>query len=258
MPYKTIESRDNTLIKKIVKLSQSSSYRKELGLAVIYGAHLVDEAIKHNILENVIVVDSSIAKFNNILENEHLTSYVVTQNIIEKINLLDSFVEIVGVIRLPQEQLIDYTIVKDYILLENIQDPGNLGTILRVAMACGINSICLSANCVDIYNPKVIRSSQGLQFGLNIYTNIDLYDFVTNYLGKVIATTPHTDKNLYDYNLKQSIAWVFGNEGAGVTSELLAKVNNLAKIPMIGQAESLNIAMAVTVCVFEMARQRIC
>lgn len=257
MLYKRIESRDNNLIKKIVKLSQSSSYRKELGLAVIYGAHLVEEAIKYNILESVVIVDSSLNKFSNILNNGELIVYVTTEVIIDKINVLDGVVEIVGLIKLIPQNTIDYTELNDYILLENVQDPGNLGTILRVAKACGITSICLSNNSVDIYNPKVLRASQGMQFGLKIYTAIDLVDFVANYKGLSIVTTPHTEKTIYAYDLTQSIAWIFGNEGAGISHELLSKVDHLAKIPMLGDTESLNIAMAVTVCIFEMARQRL-
>jgi TrmH family RNA methyltransferase len=250
-----IESKDNLLIKKIVKLAKDSSYRNELGLAVIYGNHLVMEAIKYNILDSLVVLESSINKYREIFDKIHTT----TPNILDKINLLDSDTDIVGVIKIASSKKVPKLYAdKDYILLENVQDPGNLGTIMRVAKASGINSICLSKKCVDVYNPKVLRASQGLQFGLDIFTNTDFIDFIKHYSGTIIATTPHTTQSVYSLDLTKPIAWVFGNEGIGISSEILDKINIQAKIPMNGDVESLNIAMAATICVFEMARQRLC
>ena len=267
MLYDTIASKDNNLIKKIVKLSANSSYRKECNKAVIYGWHLIEEAIKYDILESVIILNKNINKYSNLLNtaNTPYKIYIANSQIMNKINVLDSAVDIVGVIKINYTEVVKYNEITDCIFLENIQDPGNLGTIMRVAKASGVRALFASSNCVDIYNPKVLRASQGLQFGLDIYVNIDFYDFVRQYNGIIIATTPYTDTSIYTIDLQQPIAWVFGNEGAGLSSNILNEklhphLNEKiikAKIPMPGDAESLNIAMAATVCVFEMMRQRL-
>jgi TrmH family RNA methyltransferase len=184
--------------------------------------------------------------------------YTANVQIINKMNILDSATDIVGIIKTNIGIDVNYTDISDCILLENVQDPGNLGAILRVAMASGIKNVGLIGNCVDVYNPKVLRASQGLQFGLHIYESINFAEFLRQYTGNIIATTPNTNKLLYDINLKLKTAFIFGNEGNGLSLNLLNQIAIKVKIPMLEGVDSLNIAMATTVCAFELVRQRMC
>lgn len=252
-----ITSVANTKIKQIVKLANSRAYRYELGLAVIYGQHLVEEAIKHKLLDAVFINQANIGDYEFVLQNVDSDKvYLVNDDVQAKINVSESVTDIVGLIRIKSAIANDSTIYeRDCVILENIQDPGNLGTILRSCAACGIDNIIISKSCVDPYNVKVLRASQGVQFELNLIT-MDLVGFISEYKHKVIATVPNAKNSIYVQDLKKPCAWIFGNEGAGISSLLLDHVTHHLSIPMPGKTESLNVAMASTICLFEMLRQR--
>lgn len=255
-----IESKDNTLVKQILKLAKYNSYRQERELAVAYGEHLIIEALRYNKLETLVIFEQSIDKYNALLKtiNNSIKIYVVDKHILTKINILDNATDILGLVKINYATNLGGLYNSDVILLENIQEPGNLGAIMRVACASDINAIGLIGNCVDVYNPKVLRASQGFQFGLSIYPNLDIIELIYNYKGNIIATTPNASKLLYGLNLKQQTAFIFGNEGGGLSKKLLDLVKIRVKIPMANGTDSLNIAMATTVCAFELVRQRIC
>lgn len=258
MKFIKISSKDNLLIKKVVKLAKDTKLRNKEKLALISGKHLVEEAIRHGRLQALLIDISSKEQYEDLLQIVQLeVVYLLSEKLIDKINLLDSSNDIVGLINIEDLDLREGLYEEDCLILENIQDPGNLGTILRSCAAIGIKNIILSEDCVDIYNPKVLRSSQGIQFGLNIYRNIDLMYFVNKCNQQLVITTPHATKSIYDFNLTRPTAFIFGNEGMGVTRALNKIVNSRVKIPMAEGIESINVAMAVTVCLFEMYRQRI-
>lgn len=256
--YHEINSKDNTLIKNVIRLIIDSSYRRKNNLAVISGRNLIIESLKHNLLQDILVSKSSLDKYADIITKIKASTkiHVLNEEVVKKINLVESGIDIIGVINI-KTPIIDETIYNnDCIILENIADPGNLGTILRVAGAIGIKNMILSYNCVDVYSPKVLRSSAGIQFSLNVLANVEIKDFLSKYQGQVLATTPHTDSSIYKHNLTPITAWVFGNEGSGISPQLFEQIQIKVKIPMSGNAESLNVAMAATVCLFEMMRQR--
>lgn len=258
MEYFHIESKDNSLIKHIVKLGQSANYRNNMSECVLHGLHLLEEAQKFSQLQSVIISQESSAKYKDFLNVlSGVKVYSVNTSVMHKLNLLDGQTDIVGVAKYSTAILETSLYNEDCLVLESIQDPGNLGTIMRVARACGIKNIILSSGCVDPYNPKVIRASQGIQFGLNIYTAVDLLSFLTEYKGLALATTPRAKQSIYTTDLTKPLAWVFGNEGLGITPQLLATILEHRSIPMAGDTESLNVAMAVTVCLFETYRQRL-
>ena len=147
----------------------------------------------------------------------------------------------------------------DCIVLDCVQDAGNVGTVLRSAAASGIHHVLLSEGCADAYSPKVLRAGMGAHFLLHIHERVNLCDWRTHYTDRVFATalTEHNNFSLYDLVLHQASAWIFGNEGAGVSPELIATADATVKIPMLGAIESLNIAQAATICLFEQMRQRL-
>ena len=256
MTYSHISSKENQIIKLVSKLVKDIKVRHESHKAVIYGKHLVEEAIKANVLDIILISETKLDSYINIIEKLNPEQiYVLDEKLFNKFAIADSMVDIVALINFSDGIVSESIYTEDCILLENVQDPGNLGTILRVAKAGNISNILLSRSCVDVYNTKVLRASQGMQFGLNIVTNIDLLDFTTKYNGTLVATTPRGKSSIYQIDFTKNIAMFFGNEGSGLSDELLSKIKNVS-IPMLGNCESLNLAMSVTICVFEMVRQR--
>jgi len=246
------------LVKNIVKLAKDSDYRRQCCVAVVYGEHALLEAVKHGLLKQVIILDEACAKYRATLEiiDNHLDIYVVNRQIISKLNILSSTTDILAIISIVNAKGLTNFYNSDCLLLENIQDPGNLGVMLRLAAAAGVTNVGLIGNCVDVYNPKVIRASQGLQFALNICAIDNFIEFSDNYTGQIIATTPLATELIYALDLRLPTAFVFGNEGNGLSANLLDKIDRQACIPLAPQVDSLNVAMAAGVCVFEMVRQR--
>jgi TrmH family RNA methyltransferase len=238
-------------------LSNDSKFRSTQLQALAYGEHLVIEALKYSLIEYVLLEESNLIRYSHI--TELLTPeqiILVSAEVLQKINIFDSELSIVALIKQPIASELDFSLQFDCIILDQIQDPGNLGVILRAASAGGIKNIVLSKNCVDIYNPKVLRASQGIQFALNIYQGYDIFEFIKQYSGQIYALTPHATDSIYDQDLTQNCALVLGNEGNGISGELLSAIKQHLTIPMPGRAESLNLAMAATVAIFELSRQR--
>jgi TrmH family RNA methyltransferase len=142
------------------------------------------------------------------------------------------------------------------LLLEDIQDPGNLGSILRSSAAAGCDAVFLSRGCADAWSPKVLRAGMGGHFVLSIKESADLLEVATQFTGKILAASLRADKSLYESNLRGKLAFVIGNEGAGLSQALLDAAQQHFIIPMPGKVESLNAAAAAAVCLFEAVRQR--
>jgi TrmH family RNA methyltransferase len=142
------------------------------------------------------------------------------------------------------------------VLLENIQDPGNLGSILRSAVAAGIAQVFLSRGSVFAWSPKVIRAGMGAHFFLSIFEDVDLAEAARAFSGCIVAMEPRATSSLYELHLKGPVAWVFGNEGAGLSESVGRLATHRVRIPMPGPAESLNVAAAAAICLFEQIRQQ--
>lgn len=253
--YQIIESKENAQVKRVVRLARESKFRHQEQQAIIYGEHLVVEAMKCQLLSQVFILQYSYEKYGKLLHDSSVKIVLVSTEIMSKLNLLDSEIDILAIVNFPKFKVFDNN--SDCIILENIQNPGNLGTVLRAASASGIKQVVLSSSSVDIYNPKVLRASQGIQFSIHTYIGVDVFELINNYKGQVLAMTPHAKNSLYDCDLSKPTALILGNEGSGLSLDLLNQISNHIKIPMIGNAESINLAMAATVAAFEMSRQRI-
>lgn len=147
----------------------------------------------------------------------------------------------------------------NYLLIDGVQDPGNMGSIIRSAAAAGIHEIWLNASCVNPYAPKVLRAGVGAHFGIKIIEQVPLLEALSQLKQhniRILATSSHTTQTLYASDLAQPCAWIMGNEGAGVAQELLNAADTLVGIPM-QLGESLNVAAATAVCLFEMKRQQL-
>lgn len=241
-----ITSLDNDNVKKWKKLCKKK-YRDEFGIYLVEGEHLVEEAYKSGVLDKVIVLDGEDYSYDNII--------YVSYEVMKAISSLDTPNKIMGVCKKKENIEI---VGKRFLLLDGIQDPGNLGTIVRSAVAFNIDTIILSDDTVDLYNPKVLRSTQGMIF----HTNIFSYDIVAfiNILKSMGITVYGTDVNngidareLSDLD-KTSFALVMGNEGNGVRKEIAEACDRNLYIAMNKDVESLNVAIAASILLYELGR----
>lgn len=175
--------------------------------------------------------------------------------LLEAISVVEHGAGVVAAVPTPREAL-PPTVSGDCLLLEHVQDPGNMGSMLRSAAAAGVRQVFCSPHTVYAWSPKVLRAGQGAHFGLSIVEGVELEQVIARLTVPLVATSSHAGVALHALDLSQPVAWVFGNEGAGVSPALLKRAQWQAMIPMPGGAESLNVAAAAAVCLFEAVRQR--
>lgn len=258
---KKISSAQNPLVKKLVQLSEKQSFRNKQKMTIIEGAHLTAEWLKYFGAPDFCVI-SNFSKRSREVEAiirkcEELNTEIIEleAKIYAKISPVIEGVGILFVVKIPVNQGVNFC--EDAIILDRVQDPGNLGTILRSAVGFGIKQIICSKGTVSAWSPKVLRAGMGAHFQLEIFENEDLKEIIEKLKIPTFATSLKAQKIIYDEDLTAKTAWIFGNEGAGVSEEILSKAKRKVIIPQIGKIESLNVAMAATVCLSEQARQRL-
>lgn len=256
---KAIRSRSNPTVKALVKLAGSSRERRLTGTTLLEGERLVRAYGESGGKAETILASESActdAATRTFIEKFPAGSHLVlADGIFSAISQLASAAGVAAVIRTPEPGALPKP-VSGCLLLENIQDPGNLGSILRTAVAAGTRQIFLSRGSVFAWAPKVIRAGMGAHFFLSIHENVDLEAISRSFSGRVIATAPRAAASLYDTDLKGDVGWLFGNEGAGLSSRAKGVATTEVRIPMPGSAESLNVAAAAAICLFEQIRQR--
>lgn len=234
---------NNEKIKEIKKLN-TKKYRDETNLYLIEGEHLVKEAYENNVLEELIL------KENTKLNIDIKTSYV-TENVLKFISNLDTPNGIIGICKKKNNTLKGNKIV----ILEYIQDPGNLGTIIRSCVAFNIDTLILSSNTVDMYNPKVIRATQGMLFKLNIIIENNLEEIIKKLKQNkytIYATNVKNGNSLKTIEKKDKFAIIMGNEGNGVSNKLNELADEYLYIDMNNKCESLNVAVATSIILYEL------
>lgn len=238
-----ITSLNNDRVKYYAKLLNSKKEREKEKFFVVEGDHLVEEAIKENVVKELLISDMNYDHYLNV------DKIYVTQEIMKKI--CDT-VTPQGIIALcSQKKMSDLTTLNRLLLLDDIQDPGNLGTIIRTADAFNFDGIVMSENTVDLYNPKVIRSTQGAIFRVKIIKT-DLLQYVNKLIfkGVLVYGTSLNGVNLSEILPRENMAFIMGNEGNGVSKELLDLVNDNVFIEMNGNSESLNVAIASSIIMY--------
>ena len=235
-----IDSLDNKKIKEITSL-KIKKYRDQYGLFLVEGKHLVDEAKKSGLLEEVILLDD---------EYDFDKKLIVSEKVMKKLSFQDSLPSIMGVCKIKDNKLIG----SKYLLLDGIQDPGNLGTIIRSGLAFGVDTIVLSKDSVDLYNDKVIRSTQGMIFHINII-RCDLEEVINKIKGdiKIIGTSLGDSTPLRSIDKLERYALIVGNEGNGVKKEILDLCDDIVRIEMNKDVESLNVGVATSIILYEMS-----
>ena len=237
-----IESVDNKKIKNLRKLKQKK-YRDKEKLFLIEGIHLVLEAYKSGNLVEVILEE------NEEIDIQVETIYV-TKEVLKSLSELETPYNIIGVCKFLEEKNIGSKVL----ILDDIQDPGNLGTIIRSSVAFNIDTIILSDKTVDLYNSKVIRATQGMNFHINIIRgNIKQYITKLKEENYVIYTTDVNDgKDIKSVNKSEKCAIIMGNEGRGVSSEIKNMADEKIYINMNENCESLNVAVATSIILYEL------
>ena len=236
-----VTSVNNEYIKGLCKL-KDKKYRDSTNLFLIEGEHLVNEAINE---ELVILEGCSFEYADKYADN---ITYV-NENVMKKLSSMDSYPNIIGVAYKRKEDKIGSRVL----VLEDIQDPGNLGTIVRSAAAFNIDTIILSPRTVDLYNLKVIRATQGMIFHLNIITR-ELEPTIkelktNNYL--ILGTNVRNGTNIKDINISGNFALIIGNEGRGMSDTLSKLCDKNVYIKMNERVESLNAAVATSIILYE-------
>lgn len=240
-----ITSLDNKKIKTIKKL-QSKKYRDKENLFIIEGKHLVLEALKAGCLKEVLM-DSE-----ELLPIDIKKSYV-TKEVLKNITNLPSPPSIIGVC----EKLEEKSLKNNLLIIDGLQDPGNLGTIIRSAVAFNIDTIILGHDTVDLYNEKVLRSTQGMIFHTNIIKrNLkDFIPFLKEDGYQIIGTKVTHGQAIEDLKLKEKRAFIMGNEGQGVRSNILDICDDYVFIPMNDNCESLNVGVATGIILYELYKK---
>ena len=254
-----VASRDNPRFKAIKRLAEQAAARKASGRTILEGAHLCARYLERIGQPNTCVVGQSAqrnAEIATILHGVDESKLLfIDDQLYSKLSLLEQSVALLFVIDVPITPRVP-EVKSDAVLIDRLQDPGNLGSILRSAAAAGIAEIFLSKGSVSAWSPKVLRAAMGAHFSLAIHEGVALEPLIDASAVPVLATSSHRGASLFDTDLNQGpVAWLFGNEGQGVEQCLLERARPIM-IPQPGGEESLNVAAAAAICLFELVRQR--
>ena len=283
MSLRSIQSRDNAQYKQLRQWASSAQARRKSGMTLLDGVHLCEAWLKHRGVPALCVVAESAlshpevaalvaqceSNANSNAKSNSNTNTNSTAGVAECVLLPDALftplgqvehgVGILFAVKVTDAAVSGHaspSLQSAALLLDSVQDPGNLGTILRTAAAAGIQQIYCGPGTASVWSPKVLRAGMGAHFVLEIYEDVDLVQLIQQASVPVYATQPDAPKTIYTADLRAPSAWLFGHEGQGVSEQLLALATERLSIPQSAQVESLNVAASVAICLFEQCRQR--
>ncbi len=256
---KTIASRDNPAYKAMARLVASGSERRKRGMSVLDGAHLLGAYLDSGRVPQSVMVsqagldDAEVARLVARCPGASVT--LLSDALYNALSTVESPTGVIAAVATPEGDAVPEDAALA-LLLEDIQDPGNVGTLLRSAAAAGAAHVLLSERCAFAWSPKVLRAGMGAHFALNIVEGVDLAAFLGRYRGTSVALCGGGETSLYALDLRGPTALVVGNEGAGLSAALRAAATVSARIPIAGPVESLNAGTAGSIALFEAVRQR--
>lgn len=255
-----IQSKDNKTIKHIISLQQRK-YRQKFGEYTVEGIRAVTDLGKKGFLRAILIRESKRSELEPLVQKDFTISsvYVVQDPIFDKIENSVNGQGILGIAKKCINELHSF-IVEDglYVALDGVQDPGNLGTIIRTAVAAGAKGIFLLKGTVDPYNEKCVRSTMSALCNIPIFEDITLsefYDFIKDNTIKTYVTSLDNAKSYHTISYAKRTMVILGNEGNGVSKEIIEMCDQAITIPMYGDIESLNVSIAAALCMYKVREQ---
>ena len=250
-----ISSRDNPVVKALRILVDDP---RRQGQALIDGIHLVALALARGVSVARLLVSEGGQRNAEIVALQRRAAgvdcVILRDGLFREISGVSTPTGIAAVIDIPLVP--EGPIAGDAVLLDAVQDAGNVGAILRTAAAAGVRDVLLGSGCAGAWTPRVLRAGQGAHFSLAIREQVDLLAALAFCSGTSIATVARGAASLYELDLTGPIVWLVGNEGSGLSADLVETARTCVTIPIAGGSESLNVAAATAVCLFEASRQR--
>ncbi len=257
---KRITSADNPGFRELLALASQPRAVRDQGRTLIEGAHLVQAAMAAGLVpERLLLGEASGTEPELTALVDRVDpgrQWLLAPSLYRRLSVLASPAGVMAVIPLPDATPVS---TGDIVLLDALQDPGNVGAVLRCAAAAGIRDVVLGDGCAGAWAPRTLRAGQGAQFALNLIEQVDLAVWLDRHpavASRMAATVVNDGTDLYEADLATPVAWLIGNEGAGVSADLTARAFRRLRIPLASSTESLNVAAAAAVCFFEARRQR--
>ena len=258
---KLITSRNNTLYREIRQLAGNARARRKTTRTILDGIHLCQSYLQHIGNPLFCVVNESsknqpeIAEIYAECSSRFVPCIFLRDFLYDEVSQVEEGVGVLFVIE-PPVYPVPARITQTAVLLDRIQDPGNMGSILRSASAAGVSEVFCSEGSAAVWSPRVLRAGMGAHFMIHVYENTDLARLIDDSDVPVIATVPDAEKSIYDVDLKKPVAWLFGHEGQGVSDILQSRAGMVLNVPHAGKQDSLNVAACAAVCFFEQLRQK--
>lgn len=254
MPVKHITSRDNAQYRSWLALAEARQARRTRNQTLLDGAHLIVEATRAGITPVQLIVDAEAGDPESWRQRyPGVPVSVLGHDLFKRLAPVATPTGVLALIDIPRPLHVPEPAC--VVMIEDVQDPGNLGALIRTAAAAGVEALLLSRGCAEAWSPKTLRGGQGGHFQVVLHEGVDLVEAVRRHAGPVYAAALGQSASLYDLDLSGHPAFLFGNEGAGLSAAVLAAATPFS-IPMPGTVESLNVATAAAVCLFERVRQR--
>ncbi len=255
---KRISSRDNPFFKTLRQLSTDAGARRDAGVALLEGVHLGDAYLRSGGVPKQVVVGASAFDHAEVVEllarMPAVEGWILDDALFAALSQLAQGLSLLMIAERPAPTPPE-RLARSSVVLDRIQDPGNVGSILRSAAVAGLHDVYLSRECASAWSPKVLRAGMGAHFHLSLFEESDLLAIKGRTSIPWIATSPHARATIHETDLRGDVAWVFGHEGQGLDPALLRDATAV-RIPQPGHGESLNVAASAAICFFEQVRQR--
>ncbi|MGP4789531.1 TrmH family RNA methyltransferase [Psychrobacter sp. 1Y11] len=257
-PIERITSDKNQAVKLAKALLTQARQRKKQRQTVIEGVHLLDAVLRSDYPLVQVLLAESMQQHPEVQQVlRRLPTYtsiaVLSDSLYASIRSLGAGIDIMAIIDIPSPELSSVT--EDCLILNDVQDSGNVGTLLRTAAAVGINTVLCTTATAQAWSPKTLRAGMGAQFALDIFEGLSIENILEKVKVPLLATSSHTNTLIYQHDLRKPLAWIMGHEGQGVSDELMQCATSIA-LPQPNGQESLNVAIAGSLCLYETLRQR--
>jgi len=252
-----VTSPDNPRYRQLLRLMQSGRERRKAGLTLLDGVHLVQAYGEQVGIADELIVSRSGAsrpEVQALLAAGGQRALMLSDALFRVLSTVETPTGVMALVRSPPPRPLDADI-GPCVVLDSVQDPGNLGSILRSASAFGVRDVLLTEGCAQVWSPRVLRAGMGAHFALHLYERCDIGAFASRYPGRLLATVRDEATPVFETDLRGDVALLFGSEGRGLSPALAALAHARISIPMPGHAESLNVAAAAAICLFERVRQ---